>query len=256
MTVQAVPWLTMFVMAAGGALIFLVAKKRTEDEETDGILHGIVPIIAACSYFAMASHQGAIGLPLGVEAGASRDFYFARYVDWMFTTPILLYALSTTAVHSAHRRHGAIFGLLAADVLMIPTALFFGAPETAWIKWTWYAISCGAFLGVYYVIWGPLRAESLKEREDVRATYGRNAAILSVIWLIYPLILAVGPDGLGIISPVASTAGIAVLDVTAKVAFGLLAVLSRARIVERDLSEGTRSETSGRASSHRRIAAE
>ena len=47
--------------------IFLFSKKRMEDEETDGILHGIVPLIAACSYFAMATQQGATPLPLGAE---------------------------------------------------------------------------------------------------------------------------------------------------------------------------------------------
>lgn len=182
------------LMALGAAAIFLVGRKRTEDEETDGILHGIVPLIAACSYFAMATHQGAIPLLLGAEE-ATRDFYFARYVDWAFTTPILLYALYTTSVHRAHRRHGVMFGLLAADVLMVLTALFFGATETPWIKWTWFTISSAAFLAVYYVIWGPLRAEARLERDDVRSTFLRNASILSVLWFIYPVILAVGPRG-------------------------------------------------------------
>jgi hypothetical protein len=34
----------------------------------DTIIHGLVPIIAACSYFAMATGQGSILLPAGPDA--------------------------------------------------------------------------------------------------------------------------------------------------------------------------------------------
>ena len=254
MTTQGILWVTCILMALGAAAILAISGKRTEDEETDGILHGLVPIIAACSYFAMATHQGAITLPLGAAADAGRDFYYARYVDWLFTTPILLYALSSTATHSASRRHGAVFGLLLADVLMIATALFFGASEAAWIKWTWFVISSAAFLGVYYVIWGPLRAEAAREREDVRAIYATKATILSVLWFIYPVVLALGVDGLRVMGPAATTLAIAVLDVIAKVVYGLTAVRNRKRVVDRDLSEGSISEEAGRTASHRRVA--
>lgn len=230
-------WLTLFVMSLGAAAIFLVAKRRTADEETDGILHGIVPVIAATSYFGMACGQAVLRLPLGADPASQVEFYYARYLDWTFTTPILLYALATTAMHSGLRRHGAVFGLIAADVLMVLTALFFGASPEPWIKWTWFAISCGAFLAVYYVIWGPLLEENRKERADVQATFKRNGAILSAIWFVYPLVLLVGTDGLKMISPTLTTAAIAVLDIAAKVVFGLMAVAARARIVDRDLGE-------------------
>ena len=105
-----------------------------------------------------------------------------------------------------------MFGLIGADVLMIATAPFFGLSTTSWIKWTWYLISCGAFLTVYYVIWGPLKQENAKEREDVRSVFTRNATILSVVWLIYPLVLLVGTDGLKLVDPTITTAAIVILD--------------------------------------------
>jgi bacteriorhodopsin len=54
MTPQFWLWLGFAGMAAGAAVILFIAKRRTPAEEADGIIHGIVPIIAACSYFAMA----------------------------------------------------------------------------------------------------------------------------------------------------------------------------------------------------------
>ena len=238
MTVQFWLWLTMAGMSLGAAAILFVAKRRTADEETDGVLHGIVPIIAATSYFGMACGQAVVRLPMNAPAAGQWEFYYARYLDWTFTTPILLFALSTTAMHSGLRRHGAVFGLIAADILMVLTALFFGASTEPWIKWTWFLISCGAFLGVYYVIWGPLREESVREREDVRHAYTRNAVFLSVIWLLYPLVLLVGTDGLQMVDPVLTTAGIAILDLVAKVVYGLMATIGRAKVVDRDLREG------------------
>jgi len=243
-------WLTTFIMTGGGLLILMTGKRRTAAEELHTVLHGIVPIIAACSYFAMATGQGAIILGADAAAagtGAGRIFYFARYIDWTFTTPLLLVTLSMTAMHSGPKRAGAIAGAVLADLLMIFTALFFGASEVPWIKWTWFLVSCIAFLGVYYVIWVSQMQANALERDDVQATYRRNAVILSVLWLIYPLILAVAPDGLNYIGDSASVLSIAILDVVAKVVYGLMTVASDAKMTERDLAEAGRTAPLRRA---------
>lgn len=234
MTAQFWLWLDTVVMVAGGLVLLLMGKRRTKGEEGHTIFHGIVPIIAACSYFAMAVGQGSILLPVGA---ATRVFYFARYVDWTFTTPLLLLTLGTTAQHSGVRRPEAIAGMILADVIMILTALFFGLSVVPWIKWTWFVISCAAFLGVYYVIWVSLMRENAAERDDVRATYRRNASFLSVVWLLYPVVLFFSTDGTGIFGTAASVGCIAVLDLIAKVVFGFMSVGTNTKIVDRDLAE-------------------
>jgi len=236
-------WLTTFIMTGAGLYILLTGKRRTPAEELHTVLHGIVPLIAACSYFAMATGQGAV--ILGADAasagiGAGRIFYYARYIDWTFTTPLLLVTLSMTAMHAGEKRAGAIAGMVLADLMMILTAFFFGASEVAWIKWTWFLISCIAFLGVYYVIWVSQMQANALERDDVQASYRRNAAILSVLWLIYPVILAVAPDGLNWVGDTAGVLGIAILDVVSKVVYGVMTVASDSKITERDLAESGR----------------
>jgi bacteriorhodopsin len=166
-----------------------------------------------------------------------RTFYFARYIDWTFTTPLLLLSLAMTAMHSGKKRPGPIAGAIVADVIMIATAFAFSASEVGWMKWTWFIISCAAFLGVYYVIWGSQMEANALERDDIRSTYRRNATILSVLWFIYPVILAVAPDGLNIVSDAFSVLVIAILDVLAKVAYGLMAVSSDSKATDRDLAE-------------------
>lgn len=235
-------WATALIMLAGGLLILAAGKRRTSSEGLHTVLHGIVPIIAACSYLAMATGQGLVMLPTNeaVAAGANtpmRVFYFARYIDWAFTTPLLLVSLGFTAMRHLPKRHGAIVGAVLADVMMIVTAFAFGASELGWTKWTWFIVSCVAFLGVYYAIWKPQMEANALERDDVRATYKRNATILSVVWLVYPVILAVAPDGLNIVSDAVSVLVIAILDVIAKVIYGYMSVMSDTKATERDLAE-------------------
>ena len=49
MTDQFWLWVGFAGMAAGSAAIFFLGGRRTPKEETATILHGIVPLIAACS---------------------------------------------------------------------------------------------------------------------------------------------------------------------------------------------------------------
>ncbi|MHC2103435.1 MULTISPECIES: bacteriorhodopsin [unclassified Methylobacterium] len=244
MTPQFWLWLGFAGMAAGAAAILFMAKRRTHAEEADGIIHGIVPIIAACSYFAMATGQGSITLPAGPDAGeVARQFYFARYIDWTFTTPLLLLGLARTAMHSGMRRPAVVWGLIGSDLIMIVTALAFGLSTVAWIKWTWFAISCGAFVAVFYGIFVQLRAENAAERADVRTAFLRNAVFLTVVWCVYPVVLLIGQDGLGILSPTLALALIAVSDLTAKVVYGIMATMETTRAVDRDLADGRTTAT-------------
>ena len=246
MTEQGWLWIGCAGMALGALVIFLKGGRRTPEEEMATILHGIVPVIAACSYFAMAVGQGSVVRHSDVGGGFDHTFYFARYVDWMFTTPLLLTALSLTAMHGRLRRPGLLLGVIVADVIMILTALFFGLTAVVWIKWSWFAISCGAFLAVYYVIWVGLREEAGQQREDVRGTFQRNAVLLSVIWFAYPVVLLLDQEGLNLIGSTTSVAILAVLDLVAKVGYGLLAGSEHERIAERDLSINAASAAMGR----------
>ncbi len=253
MTPQFWLWLDTIAMAVGGAAILFLGKRRTAGEESHTIYHGIVPIIAALSYLAMAAGQGVVPIAVALIDDPSqstdllltRTFYYARYIDWAFTTPLLLLALALLAIHSRVRHLGLIAGLLLADLMMIVTALFFGLSVVPWIKWTWFLVSCGAFAAVYWVMWVPLRQQAALERADVQSSYRTNAAILSVLWLIYPIILFFGTDGLGLFGETVSVALIAIIDFVSKVAYGLYTTRGFEKIVDRDLSG--RAVTSGTA---------
>lgn len=225
-------WIGTLGMLGGSALLFATGGRRTQDEEGHTIAHGIVPLFAAVAYAAMAMRQG------GVTLSSGREFLFARYLDWSVTTPVLLLALSMTALHGAHRRSGLVAGLIASDVVMIVTGLFFGASQDPFPKWLWYITSCVAFAAVYYVLFGPLRQEAQARDAERSGTYSRNVGILAVLWLLYPIVVILGPDGLGFWTATFATACITVIDLAAKVGYGFISMAGSKRITDADLARG------------------
>jgi len=133
MNSNSILWVTTIIMLVGGLLILATGKRRTQGEGLHTVLHGIVPMIAACSYLAMATGQGLLQLPtvggaiLASKTTPTRVSYFARYIDWTFTTLLLLLSLGLTAMRHGPKRYGAIVGAVLADVIMIITAFAFGA---------------------------------------------------------------------------------------------------------------------------------
>jgi len=193
------------------------------------LLHAAVPFIAATAYLAMAFGIGTL-----IKADGSATFV-ARYVDWSFTTPILLSGLVLLAFHERGRTGevgGYLVSIIVLDVLMILTGLISSLAATPLAKWIWFAWSCVAFAGVLYVIWGPLRAIAVGRGEALGNAYRKNATFLTVVWFLYPLVFLIGPEGVKAISDPASVWSILVLDIVAKVAYAFVA----ARNLEQGLS--------------------
>jgi bacteriorhodopsin len=154
----------------------------------------LIVVFASLSYFAMASGHG-IGYHHVVEKEQHkhvpdtehdiyRQVYWARYVDWSLTTPLLLLDLCLLAGMNG----GSILIAVVADLIMILTGLFaaFGSEGTPQ-KWGWYAIACIAYL---VVIWQLI----LNGRKTVSAKGGKVANFYAaiggftlIIWTVYPM---------------------------------------------------------------------
>ena len=216
MTGQIWLWIGFWGMAAGFVAIAAMNRGRATDS---GVVHAFVPAIAAVFYLLMSLGQGAIPLEHGARA-----FYFARYLDWSVTTPLLLIGLGFTALGTLKGHVALVAAAVGADIMMIVTGFFSGvSPTGSTAKWAWYLISCGAFVAVYYVLWAPLMQAAKARSAEIGRIYTRNAAILSVLWLIYPIVFLLGSEGVGTIALGTEIAAFAILDLLAKVGYGLLA---------------------------------
>jgi bacteriorhodopsin len=205
---------------------------ETREEENDRVIHSLVVLVAGSAYLLMGTGGGR-------ERAPDHTTYWARYADWAITTPLLLLGLAAQALGKPSRRTALVGGLLATDLYMIATGYLADKPaRDDPRKWAWYSLSSGAFLGIYYLLWGPLREEARLTGPEALDVYQRNAAFLSIVWAGYPLNFLAGPEGTGLIDEDTSTAIYAGLDVTAKVLFGLYSLGNTQEKAGRALADG------------------
>ncbi len=176
MTVQLWLWIGTFGMSLGLlALFFPMQKNKLVSEEGDSIAHFLVPMIAMTLYLLMALGHGSVVLPSG------RVFYYARYIDWSVTTPLLLLSLVGGAVRGHAKKRGALIaGLVISDVYMIVTGLVAGWTDDPQLKWWFYLLSCISFIAIYALLWGPFK--KLSESSPDGHVYRKKALVLSVVW--------------------------------------------------------------------------
>lgn len=233
MTVQLWLWIGVFGMSLGLVLLFFpMQKNKSVSEQGDSIAHFLVPMIAMTLYLLMALGHGSVTLPSG------RIFYYARYIDWSITTPLLLLSLVSGAVEGHRRKRGAmIAGLVLSDVYMIATGLVAGWTDDPTLKWWFYAVSCLSFIAIYALLFGPFRELSLSSPKG--EAYRKKSVVLAGLWLAYPIVFLLGQEGLRLWSPVLDAVLYTCLDLLAKVAYGLWAIslVQHTGSVEEELPE-------------------
>lgn len=208
-------WIAMLL---GGVLFWLISRRLPQVEKRHGVAAMTIVFVAFANYFAMALGQGDIFFN-------GRTVYFARYTDWVITTPILLASLAMFAGNTLSRIATLLAALVAADVYMIVTGLV-GNLSSAPYNYYWWIISMVAFLVVLGLIWGPLRQRASEDGQ--MAPFSKLASMLTALWVCYPIVWLVGSSGAELISVTVESWLYLVLDVTAKVGFGFVA-LSAAR---------------------------
>ena len=152
-----------------------------------------ITTFAFLSYFAMATGDG-ISLNKTVIKESHkhvpdtyqtiyREVYWARYVDWSLTTPLLLLDLALLAGLSGAN----ILVAVVADLIMVLTGLFaaFGGDDGQ--KWGWYAIACIAYLVIVYQLAFNGRAAVAGKDSKTKAFYGAIGGFTLLLWTVYPM---------------------------------------------------------------------
>ncbi|PSP57642.1 rhodopsin [Halobacteriales archaeon QS_4_66_20] len=211
-----------------GMLYFIARGWGEEDRRRQEfyIVTIFITAIAFVNYLAMALGFGLTTIQVG---GEEVPIYWARYTDWLFTTPLLLIDLGLLAGASRNQ----LAALVGLDVLMIGTGaiatlttgdVLLGATGDRLI---WWGVSTGLLLVLLYFLFDTLTAQASTLPVDAQKTFKRLRNLILVAWLVYPAWWIVGTEGLGVISLNVETAGFMVLDITAKVGFGLILLSSR-----------------------------
>ena len=185
-----------------------------------------ITAIAFVNYLAMALGFGLTTITLG---GEEVPIYWARYTDWLFTTPLLLIDLGLLA--GATREE--LSSLVGLDVLMIATGAIAtlsagpGALTEGARRIVWWGISTGFLLVLLYMLYGSLDEKASRLSGDAASTFSTLRTLIVVVWLVYPVWWILGTEGLRIVPLYVETAGFMVLDLVAKVGFGIILLSSR-----------------------------
>lgn len=218
-------WVVTVIMALSSLAFYGMAFRVPVQKRLFHILTAFITTFAFLSYFAMASGDG-ISYNKIVEKESHkhvpdtyqttyREVYWARYVDWSVTTPLLLMDLALMAGLSGAN----ILVAIVADLIMILTGLFaaFGTDDGQ--KWGWYAWACIAFLVIVYQLAFNGRAAVASKDSKTKAFYGAIAGFTLILWTVYPIIWGIA-DGGRLVGLDAEIIAYAVLDVLAKPVFG------------------------------------
>ncbi|KAK9798164.1 hypothetical protein WJX73_003251 [Symbiochloris irregularis] len=238
---QIIYWV-VFGLMAGSALCFSVLVfLKPVAERSHGYVTLLIVTIASCAYYAMASTGGQIAISqygqfqgpypgTGIEP-VLRSVYWARYIDWFLTTPLLLLDLLLIAAVP----FGTALWIITADILMIVTGMF-GALCSHKFKWGWYGAGC---LFQVLLVYGVMVTGTAHAKARGRVTgnaklpmvYFGLSAYLLMVWWGYPIVWGFC-EGSNYASVNAEATAYGGLDVAAKVVFGwmlfaLYPILSR-----------------------------
>ncbi|MCJ1306454.1 hypothetical protein MMC25_000096 [Agyrium rufum] len=222
-------WVVFVIMTISSVAFYAMAYRVPVQKRLFHILTAFITTFAAISYFAMANKDGIsyivadvysynqteLGIPTTVTITVLREVYWARYVDWSVTTPLLLLDLSILAGLSGAN----ILVAIVADLIMILTGLFAALTEDEATSWGYYAIACLAYLVIIYQL--AVQGRSMAASKDAKTGtfFTAIGGFTLFLWTVYPIVWGLA-DGAKIAGVDAEIISYAVLDVLAKPVFG------------------------------------
>jgi halorhodopsin len=215
-------WLN--VALAGVSVLLFVYMGRRVTSERARLVWGatlLIPLVSLSSYLALLSGLtvGFVQMPPGhALAGETVMSQWGRYLTWTLSTPMILLALGLLAEVDV----GSLFVVIAADVAMCVTGLAAALTTSSHLfRWLFYGVSCTFFVVVLVALLTEWAASARVAGTD--EIFDTLRAMTVVLWLGYPLVWAVGVEGLALVQSVGVTSwGYSLLDVFAKYVFSFL----------------------------------
>jgi len=186
-----------------------------------------VCFIASLAYLTMA-----LGYGYTTRCCDGRQFYYARYIDWAITTPLMIWKILERTEAQTHEK----YFLISMDILMIVAGLIGSLVCGGNDKWVFFGFSMLCFLPVMYFIW-QLR-DKLNDSTNFKGQYDQAITITIVTWMLYPVVWILA-EGTGVICAQAEAICYTVLDILAKSLFGFVLVQGRSNYIGNGLIAGS-----------------
>lgn len=229
-------WIVFFIMFISSVIFMWMSYRVPVAKRLFHQITTLITVFATLSYFAMATGDG-ITL-IGEDATRNhkhdipdthytvyREVYWARYVDWSLTTPLLFLDLALLAGLNGSN----ILNAMVADEIMIITGLFAAIATSERAKWGWYAMACVAYLLIIYNLAISARRTAAARDAQVGRFFTYIAGYTLILWTLYPVVWGIG-DGARRMSLDAEIVSYAILDVLAKPVFGFWLLIAHERM--------------------------
>ncbi|KAI0109235.1 FDD123 protein [Nemania sp. FL0031] len=223
-------------------IVMALAFRRPQTHRLFHYITAAITAVACVAYFAMASNLGQ--LPILVEwarpwsrrvgAAGTREVFYARYIDWAITTPLLLLELLLTAGLPTP----TILITLLADVFMIVCGLI-GALTQTGFKWGFFAFGMAALLFIAYELLFDARRHANVLGGDPKKTFWTCGVWLLMLWFLYPIAWGLSEGG-NVIHPDSEAIFYGVLDVLSKIAFAGILLWGHRKTSPRNLGRHIR----------------
>lgn len=210
------------------AFVAMGSGETSERKQAFFVVTTFVTAIGAVAYFSMFQGFGVVAVTLA--DGQTLTVYWARYVGWLFVTPLLLLDLALLA--GADRN--TVATLLGLDVGMVLTglagALATGAGSTLGpgaTRIAWWGISCGFFVTLLYYLVSSLSRAAARQSGDVASLFSTLRNLLILLWTAYPVVWILGTPGtIGLVELDVEVVLYVLLDLAATVGFGFVLLRS------------------------------
>lgn len=117
-----------------------------------------------------------------------------------------------------------IFSAIVLDVFMCLTGLAAALTTSSYaMRWFWYLLSSAFFFGVLYYLLAEWPKEAKARGTD--KIFNKLKLLTVVMWLGYPVIWALGNEGLALLDVGITSWGYSLLDIIAKYIFTITLVL-------------------------------
>jgi len=145
---------------------------------------------------------------------------WGRYLTWTFSTPLILLALGLIAGTNVTK----LFTAILFDIAMCVTGLAAALTTSSHLfRWFWYAMSSVFFLVVVYILLVEWQKDA--EKAGTADIFGKLKILTVVMWFGYPILWALGVEGIAVLEVGYTSWGYSALDIVAKYVVSLLIVL-------------------------------
>jgi halorhodopsin len=183
----------------------------------------MISVVSISSYMGLASGLTIDNLvmPEGhALAGEETLSLWGRYLTWTLSTPFILLAIGLLAGSTSDK----IFSAIVLDVFMCLTGLAAALTTSSYaMRWFWYLLSSAFFVGVLYYLLVEWPKEA--EAKGTGNIFNTLKLLTVFMWLGYPIIWALGNEGLALLDVGITSWGYSFLDIIAKYAFTIILVL-------------------------------